>query len=48
MTVEGHDKDGKRNNVQFVLSLTTSGRVPVWSWLWDGAARSWRDSKCRL
>lgn len=30
MLVEGYNKDGKRNKVQFVLSLTTSGRVPVW------------------
>jgi transposase len=30
MLVEGYNKDGKRNKVQFVLSLTTSGRVPLW------------------
>lgn len=30
MLVDGYNKDGKRNKVQFVLSLTTSGRVPLW------------------
>lgn len=30
MLVEGYNKDGKRHKVQFVLSLTTSARVPLW------------------
>ena len=34
--VEGYNKDGQRHKVQFVLSLTTSGRVPVWYRPWDG------------
>jgi transposase len=36
MLVEGYNKDGKRNKVQFVLGLTTSGRVPVWYSPWNG------------
>ncbi len=34
--VEGYNKDGQRHKVQYVLSLTTSGRVPVWYRPWDG------------
>ena len=34
--VEGYNKDGQRHKAQFVLSLTTSGRVPVWYKPWDG------------
>ncbi len=34
--VEGYNKDGQRHKAQFVLSLTTSGRVPVWYRPWDG------------
>jgi transposase len=30
MLVEGYNKDGQHHKVQFVLSLTTSGRVPIW------------------
>jgi transposase len=34
--VEGYNKDGQRHKAQLVLSLTTSGRVPVWYKPWDG------------
>jgi hypothetical protein len=34
--VEGYNKGGQRHKVQFVFSLTTSGRVPVWYRPWDG------------
>ena len=34
--VEGYNKDGQRHKAQLVLSLTTSGRVPVWYRPWDG------------
>jgi transposase len=36
MLLEGYNKDGQRNKVQFVLSLITSKRVPVWYRPWDG------------
>jgi transposase len=36
MLVEGYNKDGQRNKVQLVLSLITSGRVPLWYRPWDG------------
>lgn len=36
MLLEGYNKDGQRNKVQFVLSLITSKRVPVWYKPWDG------------
>jgi transposase len=34
--VEGYNKDGQRNKAQFVLSLITSGRLPLWFRPWDG------------
>lgn len=34
--VRGYNKDGKPNNVQFVLSLIASQHVPVWYKVWDG------------
>jgi transposase len=34
--LEGYTKDGQRNKLQFVLSLITSGRVPLWFRPWDG------------
>lgn len=34
--VEGYNKDGQRNKAQFVLSLITSGRIPLWFRPWDG------------
>ena len=34
--VEGYNKDGQRNKAQFVLSLITSGRMPLWFRPWDG------------
>jgi len=34
--VKGYNKDGKPQNVQFVLSLITSKRVPLWYQPWDG------------
>lgn len=34
--VQGYNKDGQRHKVQFVLSLITSGRVPIWYRPWDG------------
>lgn len=36
MLVEGYNKDGQRNKVQFVLSLMASDRVPLWYRPWDG------------
>ena len=33
---EGDNKDGQRNKLQFVLSLITSGRMPLWFRPWDG------------
>ena len=36
MLVKGYNKDGRPQNVQFVLSLVTSQRVPVWYRPWDG------------
>lgn len=36
MVVEGYNKDGQRNKAQLVLSLITSGRVPLWYRPWDG------------
>jgi transposase len=34
--VEGYNKDGQREKVQLVLSLITSGRVPIYYRPWDG------------
>jgi transposase len=34
--VEGDNKDGQRNKAQFVLSLITTGRIPLWFRPWDG------------
>jgi transposase len=34
--VEGYNKDGQRNKAQFVLSLITTGRIPLWFRPWDG------------
>ena len=34
--VEGYNKDGQRHKAQFVLSLITSGRIPLWFRPWDG------------
>ena len=34
--VKGYNKDGRPQNVQFVLSLITSKRLPVWYRPWDG------------
>ncbi len=34
--LRGYNKDGKPNNLQFVLSLITSRRVPLWYRPWDG------------
>ena len=34
--VEGYNKDGQRHKVQFVLSLITAGRTPLWFRPWDG------------
>lgn len=36
LMVEGYNKDGQRHKVQFVLSLITAGRTPVWYRPWDG------------
>lgn len=36
LLVEGYNKDGQRHKVQFVLSLVTSGRTPLWYRPWDG------------
>lgn len=34
--VKGYNKDGKPQKVQMVLSLITTGRLPVWYRPWDG------------
>ena len=34
--VKGYNKDGRPQNVQFVLSLVTSKRLPLWYRPWDG------------
>ncbi len=34
--LEGYNKDGQRNKLQFVLSLITAGRMPLWFRPWDG------------
>jgi transposase len=34
--VEGYNKDGQRQKAQLVLSLITTGRVPLWFRPWDG------------
>jgi transposase len=36
LLVKGYNKDGRPQNVQFVLSLVTSKRLPVWYRPWDG------------
>ena len=36
LLVKGYNKDGRPQNVQFVLSLVTSQRLPVWYRPWDG------------
>jgi transposase len=36
LLVEGYNKDGQRHKVQLVLSVLTSGRVPLWYRPWDG------------
>lgn len=36
LLVEGYNKDGQRNKVQFVLSMVVSQRVPLWYRAWDG------------
>jgi transposase len=36
LLLQGYNKDGKAQNVQFVLSLVTSKRVPLWYKPWDG------------
>jgi transposase len=36
LLVKGYNKDGQRHKVQFVLSVMTSGRVPLWYQPWDG------------
>jgi len=36
LLVEGYNKDGKRKKAQYVLSLTNSGRIPLWYKPWDG------------
>jgi len=36
MLVKGYNKDGKPQNVQFVLSLVTSKRLPLWYRPWNG------------
>lgn len=36
LLVEGYNKDGQRNKVQFVLSVIASQRVPLWYRPWDG------------
>ena len=37
--IKGYNKDGKPQQVQFVLSLITSKRVPLWYQPWDGNQR---------
>lgn len=34
--LQGYNKDGKPNNLQFVLSLIVNQRIPVWYKIWDG------------
>ena len=34
--LQGYNKDGKPNNVQFVLSLIASKHVPLWYKIWNG------------
>ncbi len=34
--VKGYNKDGRPQNVQFVLSLVTCKRIPLWYRPWDG------------
>src|SRR5919199_31250 len=34
--VEGYNKDGQRQKAQLVLSLITTGRIPLWFRPWDG------------
>ena len=34
--VKGYNKDGRPQNVQFVLSLVTSKRMPLWYRIWNG------------
>jgi transposase len=36
LLVKGYNKDGKPQNVQFVLSLITTKRLPLWYQPWDG------------
>jgi len=36
LLVEGYNKDGQRQKVQFVLSLVTNQRLPIWYRAWDG------------
>lgn len=36
LLVKGYNKDGKPHNVQFVLSLITTKRLPLWYRIWDG------------
>lgn len=36
LLVKGYNKDGKPQNVQFVLSLITTKRLPLWYRIWDG------------
>jgi transposase len=36
LLVKGYNKDGKPQNVQFVLSLITTKRLPLWYRPWDG------------
>jgi len=36
LLVKGYNKDGKPQNVQFVLSLITNQRIPLWYQPWDG------------
>ncbi len=36
LLVEGYNKDGQRHKVQFVLSMITSKRLPLWYRPWDG------------
>ena len=34
--MQGYNKDGKPNNMQFVLSLIASKHIPLWYKVWDG------------
>ncbi|MCP5086788.1 MAG: IS1634 family transposase [Rhodobacteraceae bacterium] len=36
LLVKGYNKDGKPKNVQYVLSLVTTKRLPLWYKPWDG------------